>query len=802
MKFNINATFLFFLFTIPLLCYSQKKDYWFYQYKNENGWGIKYNNGEKLFEKTFDSLFTTYKSRILAKKDDYWGVIDSLGNELIPFKYSEIDIDEFGYNVGRMRNIGFLSLKGDTLVPFDDQFIYSIAIGEKGDFLLLVSNDSDINAIYSSDGVQRTDFEYLQVTGIDSAAFFKSPTIHPYYFGLESVEKKYGVYDGINKKIVVQPEYYDVCVSWCGIAENPHLRKSSILYVGEDPFFMMEKDGRPVVIKNDGEILFESDSISNVDFKTRYYLFDNGSLSQVEGKCVEKRDYPPPYVMQDEKGYFLVNKDGSYFEKTKVYHDLISKINYELNSKETIFFIVTDNNKVGLMNDSGEWILKPEYEHIAYYKDNRTDYLEVRKKNEKTKYYSKEFQVISSEPRKPYLLPNVHKKDTLFGVMDVDSTWLIPAIYKSLEILYKQSYHDGKYKNIIKGYLFEGEQGFVDLFDNNFEKIERFEASEFLTSNGVNIISDNYQYLFLYDEQVLSLFDFDNKRYVIKEKPFKPLRQFKDANSQVIKGDIYFYLRDFSDNLHVIDSMGKTIFISPLKSELDVSPSLIKAGDLLVLKKIYYDKDRKLVSVHYQSSTGKTIDKNKSEIGENYYHFYHEKTQTFFFKTHYKSKIIEVYDRHFNLLNTLEGEVKLYEDFYILSNKEQDLAKVYTSQDSVALTLKNKYFDRLEHGSGVYSKLDTSYILLNEFTLLSPLKYYPHPPYYLDKKGLIMMLKNYYERPYKYDVFHPSGKLILEDYEFTKRSRSYSGKNYFVFENEVEEIWLTEEGIIYHKNVK
>ena len=707
MKFNINATFLFFLFTIPFLCYSQKKDYWFYQYKNENGWGIKYNNGEKLFEETFDSLDTHYKSRIRARKGNDWGVIDSLGHEIIPFEYNRIHIDEFGYIVQSKSGSAFLSLKGDTLVPFGEYFFFSKAIGEKGDFLILVSYDGNIHAIYSSDGVQRTDFKYLNVVGIDSAAIMKSPKTNPYYFALESIEKKYGIYDGINKKIVVEPECDDACISWCRVIQNPHFRNSPILYTGNSPFFQMVKDDQPIIIKHTGEILFESDSISNSDFKRRYYLSDDGSMSLVEGKCVEKKVYPPPYVMQDENGYFLVNKDGSYFEKTKIYHDLISKIRCEVSLEESIYFIITDSNKVGLMNTSGEWLLKQEYEHIDHSKEDETYYFKVLKKNEEPIYYDQEFKEFSSKLGITNPLPHVYKKDTLFGVMDVDSTWLIPAIYKSLEILEKGSYHGGKNKKIIKGYLFGSEQGFVDLFDKNFEKIERFEAKEFLTAHGISMIDNYDKYLFLYNEQTMSLYDFDNKRYVINEKRFRPLFKENHVDNQIIKGSKYFYVKDFSNNLHVIDSMGKSIFISPLKSELNVIPSLIEAGDFLVLKKTYHDEDRKLVSLHFQSETGKTLDLDSNEVGEYFDLFYHEKTQTFFMSTHSKAKTRLLYDKNFNLLDTLEEKekIKIYEEFYILSNNELNCTKVFPYQDSVALTLSYKNFYRLEHGSGVYTCL-------------------------------------------------------------------------------------------------
>lgn len=799
MKSYFKSILFYLLIFTSIPAYSQQGDYAFYHYKDPDGWGLKYSNGEKLFENNYDSLivFPYYKNRIRVKKNDYWGVIDSMGTELIPSRYAYIENDPFGYRAysyysNNLVISAYLSMNGDTVVPFGPYSVFSRSIGNGSNYFVLLMGDEGKEAIYSSDGIKRVDFDLLNVWEIDSVPFFQSSVEVPvYYYAIESTDNKFGVYDGLGKKIVVEPIYDFVCYGWCKDAINPHFREGSVLYTGDNRVFVMVKDDHPVVIRKNGDILFSSDTISYSKTKAKYYLSEEGKLTRVEGKCMENKDFPPPYIMKDDKGYFLVNKDGSYFEGTKEYHDLITK-DQCAERYGSVYLAVTDNGKLGLMDLTGKWLLRQKYESCECNRRNKKSPYFILKEGGVYKYFDPEFNELPYAPGTVKELPSILMKDSLYGVMDVDSSWLIKPEYTSHSFIL-----DARIRKVM-GYVFQKKGEYIDLYDTIFHKTHRFKTKEYLVKG--NFYINDQQYLFLYDEKQVSIYDLPGEKWIIKEQPFGI---WPGGAVQQLDSSIYFYLVDNSDNLYILDTSGQQLFKTSVKSEWKIIPTLVSYPDELILRKTYFNKDNYVEKMEFQNRAGKLIEINDGTYSRDYSLMYHPKSKTYLLRAVYRGTEIKVYNKDLDLVRTTNEHLKTFDSFYATFDKDKKEYHIYTAPDTIALTLKTDWIAKTKYGSSARANTDSGHVLLNEYTLKAPLRYYRSTAIYLGKKGMIIMRRfGEKEDDNRYDLFAPSGELLLENYEFASKSRSTLGPEYFVFENEKEQIWLTDEAIIYHRIIK
>ncbi|MFT5820549.1 MAG: hypothetical protein ACI8ZM_001792 [Crocinitomix sp.] len=385
----------FLLFTS--IGFTQAWDIDFYPFKDANGWSLKHANGERVLNEYYDSLILSNNNRIQVKRNDFWAIIDSTGNVLIPFQYHFLKLDAFGYFFYPQEKLpsnkhGFLSLQGDTLIPLVEHSLFTCGIANKTDFLFMAYDKYSNTAIYSSDGIQRTGFDYSEILEIDSTRFLKSsPHNSAFYFALETIDKGYGVYDALGKKIVVPPIYDDVCVSWCFLSYNPHIRSGPLIYMGKDPVFIMNKDDHPHVIRANGELFYQNDTISLSNSKNRYYLFENGETRLDTINCTEKKDDQPPYIFRNEQGDYLVDFEGNPIAKEKIYHEVITKVFDK--EKERLYFEVTDQDSVGLMNEFGRMKIPQIYTSVELIESKDVNYFRAKKGKKQFDLYDMDLKI-------------------------------------------------------------------------------------------------------------------------------------------------------------------------------------------------------------------------------------------------------------------------------------------------------------------------------------------------------------------------------------------------------------------------
>lgn len=795
MRTDLRILSIFICLLTTLYSKAQKDQYDFYPYQNDNGWGLMYRNGEKLFEDTYDQLITYDKNRIRVIKNGLWGVIDSTGKVLIPTKYAHIENDQFGYRVFSHYSDdlvigGFLSMTGDTIIPFGPYSAFTREIGNNEDFLLLLMDDERIEAIYSSDGVQRTGFDFENVYEIDSLKFMKSSAGKPtYYFALETTDKKYGVYGGLEKRIIVEPIYDYVCFGWCSEPLNPHFRSGPVIYTGSTPAFTMVKDDHPVVIKKNGELLFETDTINVSKFHTRYYLSEMGDLTTVEGKCVEHLDLPPPYVMKDDKGFFMLNKDGSYFEGEKIYHDEIVKGRCLKDRTGPMVIIIKDHGKAGLMDSVGHWVFEQKYEYVSCPNWNNTAYYMLKESGKDPVFYNLQLNRLEHAPgtvRKP---PYIAKHNGFYGVLGEDSIWLVKPQYNSF------SNRMDRQVRGLKGYIFQKENEGIELLDTTYKVTHHFETKNYLLKG--NYYINDQEYLILYDSSKVSIYDLENENWIIKDKPYQI---WLGGTTQQLDSTIYFFLQDKDKNLYVLDTMGETIFTTSFKDFYNIAAKLERHSEKLILRTTYYNEDNGVVLIKFQNEEGANIDITDGANDGETYLSYHAPTHTFIVGNVYAKRPTYVFDSSFNFVRRTMDRIVTHDSFYTISNgRDQIEYPIYISPDSILFTIKTSWINRMRDSRSTYAYTDSGYVLLNAYTIVRPLNYYHSDPIYLDKSGLFIMRTTPLDPISKYDVFLPSGELIFEDVEFVSQAKQFYDPKYYVFEKDGEQYWLTKDGFTYYK---
>ena len=778
---------------------AQLNDFTFYPFKDDSGWSLKYVNGDRLFEEYYDSILVRDKNKIRVRKGEFWGVIDSTGKQLISFNYNFIKNDEYGYIAYEQYSFlssiqGFLSFQEDTIVPFGRYSIFTHRIGEGIDYLLTLVNDDQEQAVFSSDGIQRTSFNYSNIVGIDSAKLFRlGMDYNTHYFALETLSKTYGIYNAVEKKIVAEPIYDDVCFSSCYQAINPHKYLGPIVYTGKAPVFIMSKKDHPVVIKTTGEIIYESDTLSYSKYKQRYYLSENGLITSVEGECVDRQDLPPPYVMKEEGGYFLVNHNGSYYGENKKHHDFISKNLYSEQPEGAIYFQIEDKGKVGLMNKHGEWKLPQVYDEVTYTRSSEGGYFRAKRAEGDYTYFDLSLRKLNTAPGIKKEFPRISIKDSLYGILSKDSTWLVEPVYNSYDFIF-----DSNIENIT-GYIFQKENKYIEIFNKQFEKTNDFKAELYQLVG--NYHNNEDKYIFLYENRHLSLYNLGKDKWLFKGESYKmPVNKYINH----IDNDIYFVLDDYSNNTRIFDRDGEIVFETQNSKDTTMVSELVTCeSSPLILRKYYFNMEKEIIKIQYQNSNGNIINVNEGNNSKNYYLTYNNVANVYLLISTRSTSIqeIKVYDSDFKLKRIVEGHYKSHGRFYSVRNNTKQCS-FYGANDSLLKILECNWLYKIENSSSIYMIDEGVSVLINDFTLREDLKYYRGSPVSIGRKGVFMVHLLDDETHRLVDVYGADGTLVLKGYSLKFSGRQFQNSKYYVFENDRQEVWLTENGVKYHLNEK
>lgn len=759
-------------------------------YKDASGWGLKWSSGKTVFPGHYDSIDVLSKDLIKVQKDGLWGIINPSEKIVIPLHYEQLNQDQFGYYIKSNDLYGYISKKGDTIIEPQEHFLYTYEIGKSGDFLFLATNNDNKEAIFSSDGQQRTTFNYTTIIAIDSAQVMKTSSGHTnHYFALESVDEKYGIYDAVNKIIVVEPIYDDVCVTWCYQTHNPHLRFGVLLYTGNDPIFMMSKNNHPVVIRQNGDIFYENDTLSFSNYRKRYYLSQDGKLSEIEGKCKDQFDLPPPYIMQDDSGYFLINHDGSYFHGQKEYHEKISKGFYLGHKEGPYYYQIEDNGKVGITDSTGKWLLPQSYTDLRFVKSKQYQIFSA-KKNGQYCYFDLNLNPIPEHPGLVIHYPKIKKQGDMYGVLSADSIWLIDPVFTEV---YTKITHNSFGP---KQYVFQRNDDKVLVYDTTFKLLNEFRGESFTYIQ--HPIIEDQDYLILNYHEKLSLYDLKTNKWILKNRD---LVTKINGYYQHIDSTSYFFLRDEKNNLVVIDEKGEAVLTTTDSKKYNVTLQALKFGPHIVFKKSFYDENSDIHSVEFIINDKHSIAVDKDDNSSNYYLTYIDLSDIFILASVYDlEKEQFIYDSSFHLIRKEVGLFRNYNTYYCFQDFEKNECRFYGINDSLLKTTECNWIQKVEFTNCIYLSQKEKITLVNENMLYTSLREYRDRPMLLGRKGLFMVLLLNDESYRKVDVLNANGEVIIHDCRYVKSSSQFEEPKYFVFQTDPEELWLTEEGIIYHRN--
>jgi hypothetical protein len=165
-------------------------------------------------------------------------------------------------------------------------------------------------------------------------------------------------------------------------------------------------------------------------------LFKNGKLTGPVFEDFWTGDsYSHPYLIVQQNGLFgVIDFDGNYLVQP-IYESIERIIHYQ-DGEEAHRFIVVLNGKTGLLNQNGETILEPKYNHIG------SEYMLLRAETDSSVLYLKEdnleefkisllpnAHIVELSPYKPQLIFSINQK---MGVADLNGKIVIPALYDEI----------------------------------------------------------------------------------------------------------------------------------------------------------------------------------------------------------------------------------------------------------------------------------------------------------------------------------------------------------------------------------
>lgn len=394
------------------------------------------------------------KSYYTAYKDNKWGVIDSAGETIIDPSYKEMIVIP-------NNKVGVFICTYD--VNYDTGEYKTKVLNEKNE--QIYKEYSKVEAIQNSDSTGK--FWYEQ--------------------SVLRVEKdsKYGLINLSGKEII--PLEYDNIVAISGIENS----------------FKIEKDGKYGIVNNEGKIVIEPKyadiDVLGKDNKSGFIIkgdsgkygiidYSNNQILEAKYESVKKIYGNDLYVVTVQGKEKLVNKEGKDILTTGF--DEIKQI---LDNQEN-GVIFSTNNKYGIMNLSGEVLVKAEYDDLKEAK----------------------------------LGVFIAKKGDKYGVIDISNVEKISFVYNSMV-----------YNEKADIYISEDENYNSNILNSNLEIKVSGILIDLNTDKGYfkMRIQDEYKYYNFKFEEKQEIDIFPNRTLFLSKKDGK--YGYVDKNGKVIVDYIY-----------------------------------------------------------------------------------------------------------------------------------------------------------------------------------------------------------------------------------------------------------------------
>jgi len=266
-------------------------------------------------------------NRFIERRNNKYGVTDSLKNIIIPFKYSFIEYKNKRLIIQNNKLNGFFSVDNEMLLPIAFEYI----LPRKNSRFILFKNHS-LNGLSDQNGKLLLALSYK----------FISSNNDDFYI-TKNAKNAYGVYDFNGKNII--PEAYK-------------------FYTIDNYKIFATKD-------NKAQILDLQNLENNLVLDERIELIETIK-----------------HYSQGEKHFQIIKKENRFGLINAKNETVIPLIYDEIRSSENWrYYIIKQNNKIGIINVNGILTKKPIYDDIQL----RKEYVILKRKNLKDEFYTYEY---------------------------------------------------------------------------------------------------------------------------------------------------------------------------------------------------------------------------------------------------------------------------------------------------------------------------------------------------------------------------------------------------------------------------
>ncbi|RDI56837.1 WG repeat-containing protein [Flavobacterium glaciei] len=275
-----------------------------------------------------DSKMKIEENRFIERRNNKFGITDSLQNIIIPFKYDFIEYENQRLIVRKNSLNGLFSLENTELVPIEFRFI----LPRKNDRFILWKNNST-DGLCDANGKIIIPVKYKNVSSTENDDFYIT----------ENENNLNGIYDYNGKNIILE-EYKFFAVDGYKIFATKH---------------------------NKAQIIDLQNSKNNIDLDEKIELIET-LRHHAMGENI-----------------FQIIKKGNKFGIINSKNETIIPIIYDeiKSSQNWRYFIIKQNNKIGLINVNGTLTKEPIYDSIEL----RKEFIVLKRKNIKDEIYSYEY---------------------------------------------------------------------------------------------------------------------------------------------------------------------------------------------------------------------------------------------------------------------------------------------------------------------------------------------------------------------------------------------------------------------------
>lgn len=400
--------------------YLHKKNFGYYRVRKGTKWGLLKDNKEEWVPMDYNGLNYNHRavpSYISAQKGDKYGILDTLGKEVLEVVYDDIMSDGYTFKVQKGELFGIYGLDGKELIPvcFD-----KIAMHPKFDHTMVRKNKkwSVYNWIKGSPCVP-------------SVAFDQLDNFTDYYVARNGTQ--YGLLD-INAKEILKVEYQFLSPFF--------LRFLNTLLVGKDNKVGLYRIDEGKVVT---EIPIEYDDIwvdeKNMKIKVKKgdkidYYFNNETLFDLVYNDVQYYEHIDRVMV----------KKGNKWGMSKVSGELMIPIKYsKIHIINKNMFMIQKGGKWGIVNARGDVMLPVGYDEFDFRPEMNIVF--IAKKGKWGIATLNGGVILPPKYDELVVLKNKQflvQLDDLWGVVAPGGRVVVPIEYGRYE------YKPGKDKNIIK----------------------------------------------------------------------------------------------------------------------------------------------------------------------------------------------------------------------------------------------------------------------------------------------------------------------------------------------------------------